>query len=76
MCTSGPAPIWQSGDFRQSQSSTEQFAVPPSETGMDSICFGFPLVSMHTLFELTHKVDLYSAYLAHRFILEDELKTK
>ncbi len=68
--------IWQTGDFRQSQSSIEQFAVPPGETGMDTIYFGFPLVSMHTLFELTHKVDLYSAYLAYRFFLQDELKKK
>ena len=41
-----------------------------------TIYFGFPLVSMHTLFELIHKGDLYSAYLAYRFFLEDELKKK
>jgi aspartyl aminopeptidase len=66
----------EKGDFRQAQSSTEQFAVPPGETGMDTIYFGFPLVSMHTHFELTHKVELYSAYIAYKFFLQDELKKK
>ncbi len=66
--------IWQTGDFRQSQSSLEEFAVPPGQTGMETIYFGFPLVSMHTLFELIHKTDLYSAYLSYKFYLEDELK--
>ncbi len=68
--------IWQTGDFRQSQSSTEHFSVPPGETGMDTIYFGFPLISMHTLFELTHKADLYSAYMAYKFFLQDELMVK
>lgn len=67
--------IWQSGDFGQAMTSAEG-SVPPGQTGMDNLYFGFPLISMHSLFELTHKGDLYSAYIAYKFILEDEFGKK
>jgi len=68
--------LWQTGDFGKAMTATEEYAVPPGQTGMDHQYFGMPLLSMHSLFELSHKVDLYSSYQTYKFFLEDELTKK
>ncbi len=43
-----------------------------AEYGMDIIDAGPPVLSMHSLFELSSKVDLYMTYRAYKVFLEDE----
>ena len=39
--------------------------------GMEVVDLGVPVLSMHAPFEITSKVDVYSAYLAYKAFLTD-----
>jgi aspartyl aminopeptidase len=41
-----------------------------AETGMEVIDCGVPVLSMHSCFEITSKVDVYETYRAYRAFLE------
>ena len=62
---------WQSGELgKVDQGGGGTVAVFQAETGMEVIDCGVPVLSMHSCFEITSKVDVYETYRAYRAFLE------
>lgn len=63
---------WQTGELgKVDEGGGGTVAKYLAEYGMDVVDMGPPLLSMHSPFELSSKVDTYSTYLAYRTFMEE-----
>jgi aspartyl aminopeptidase len=63
---------WQTGELgKVDEGGGGTVAKFLAEYGMDIVDMGPALLSMHSPFELSSKVDTYSTYLAYRAFMED-----
>jgi aspartyl aminopeptidase len=64
---------WQTGELgKVDEGGGGTVAKYLAEYGMDIVDMGPPLLSMHSPFELSSKVDTYSTYLAYRAFMEEK----
>ncbi|MFY9397869.1 MAG: aminopeptidase [Desulfomonilia bacterium] len=64
---------WQTGELgKVDEGGGGTVAKFLAEYGMDIVDMGPPLLSMHSPFELSSKVDTYSTYLAYRAFMEEK----